>query len=185
MKKLLALILCLAMIFALSACTIPAVNNPDGSDTVAGAAIKVGLDIVEALALTAISLAGAALASATKNKTYLQNISQAMEHVVTIAKITVGELKQSVVDKMKAESKDGKLSEEQIEELKRSLLQLTLQKLDDPTKNLIAAAGADICALIAGAGEDWVGALKVESGLLVSPEIDVLLPRNEAVKQLE
>lgn len=177
MKKLLILLLSLAMIFALCACTAPAVSNPDGSDTVAGTAIKAGLEIVEAAALAIISVAGAAWASKAKNKTYLQNINIAMEHVISIAKQTVGELKQTTVERMKANSDDGKLSPGQIAELKEALLTLTLQKLDEPTKDLLAAAGADICALITGAGEDWVGALKVEDGIIIGQELTVPLPR--------
>lgn len=177
MKKILALFLTLAMIFALCACTAPAVSNPDGSDTVAGTAIKAGLDIVEALALAIISVAGAAWASKAKNRTELQNINLAMQHVIMVAKQTVGELKQTTVDRMKADSDDGKLTPAQITELNHALLDLTLKKLDEPTKNLLAAAGADICALITGAGEDWVGALKVKNGLLIGSEISVPLPR--------
>lgn len=173
MKKILTVFLILSMIFALCACTAPAVSNSDGSDTLAGTALKVGLDIVEALALAAISIAGAAWTSMSKNKNYLQNINNAMVKVITMTKITVGELKQTIVDKLKENSVSGKLTSEQIEELKRLLLAKTLEKLDDPTKNLLSAAGADICALITGAGEDWVGALKVENGLLIGEEIKV------------
>lgn len=160
MKKILCLLMCLVMVFALCACAAPAVSNPDGSDTVTGVAIKTGLEVMEALALAIISVAGAAWASKAKNKAELQNISIAMEHVEAVAKQTVGELKQTIVDQMKEESPDGKLTPAQIEGLKSTLLSLTLKKLDDPTKELIASSGADICALISGAAEDWIATSK-------------------------
>ena len=176
MKKILCLLMCLVMVFALCACAAPAVSNPDGSDTVTGVAIKTGLEVMEALALSIISIAGAAWAAKAKNKTELQNISIAMEHVVAIAKQTVGELKQTVVDDMKAKSPDGKLTPAEIEALKQKLLTLTLEKLDNPSKDLIAAAGADICALITGAAEDvigtskWLNALPAVATLVTSGE---------------
>lgn len=173
MKKILAILLILSTIFTLCACTLPAVSNPDGSDTLAGTTLKTGLDIVEALALALISIAGAAWTTKSKNKTYLQNINIAMARVIEMTKITVGELKQTIVDELKGKSVDGKLTPEQIKELKCLLLAKTLEKLDDPTKDLLSAAGADICALITGAGEDWVGALKTENGLLIGEEIKV------------
>ena len=160
MKKILCLLMCLVMVFALCACAAPAVSNPDGSDTVTGVAIKTGLEVVEALALAIISVAGAAWASKAKNKAELQNISIAMERVVAIAKQTVGELKQTVVDDMKATSPDGKLTPAEIDGLKNTLITMTLEKLDSPTKDLIAASGADICALITGAAEDWIATSK-------------------------
>lgn len=168
MKKLLILILTLLMVLSLCACAAPAVSNPDGSDTVAGVAIKTGLEVVEALAVTVISIAGAAWAAKAKNKTELQNISLAVEHVIAISKQTVGELKQTVVDKMKEAAPDGKLTQEQINELKQTLLTVTLEKLDNPTKDLIAATGADICALITGAAEDWIGTSKWLNGIPIA-----------------
>ena len=162
MKKLLVLMLALMMVLALTACTMPAVSNPDGSDTVAGVAIKTGLDILESLVITVLGIAGTAWAAKSKDKAYMQNIRLAVDGVLDMARVTVGELKQTVVDKMKAESDDGKLSGEQIQELQAELLAKTLEKLDDPTKNLLAAAGADICAIIAGVGEDWVRKLNGE-----------------------
>jgi hypothetical protein len=161
MKKILYLFMALCMIFALCACTSPAMSNPDGSDTVAGAAVKTGLDVLEAALVTLLSVAGAALIAKMKQRTELQNISIATEHVIDIAKQTVGELKQTVVDGMKAASEDGKLTPDQIAELNQKLLELTLSKLDEPTKNLIAAVGMDLCALITGAAEDWIGKGKI------------------------
>ena len=178
MKKLLIVILTLAMIFALSACTVPAMSNPDGSDTVAGTAIKTGLNVVEAACVMLLSAAAATYAKAGKKNKYLQNISIAVENALKMARVTVGELKQTTVGKMK-ELNGGKLTPADIEELKSALLEKTLEKMNEPAKELLAAAGVDICALIAGVGEDWVGALKAEDGVLIGAELSVPLPRAE------
>ena len=160
MKKLIILVLALLMVLSLAGCTMPAVTNPDGTDTVAGVAFKTGLDVIEAACMMLLTVAGTAWASKNKDKAYLQNINIAFDNVFKMAKITVGELKQTVVDGMKAAADDGKLSDEQIQELQGELLAKTLEKLDAPTKDVLAAAGADICAIIAGVGEDWVRELK-------------------------
>lgn len=162
MKKILVLMLVLTMVLTLTACAVPAVSNPDGTDTVAGVAIKTGLDILETVVITILGIAGTAWAAKSKDKAYMQNIRLAVIGVLDMARVTVGELKQTVVDEMKAKSENGKLSGEQIQELQAELLAKTLEKLDVPTKNLLAAAGADICAIIAGVGEDWVRKLNGE-----------------------
>lgn len=173
MKKILILILTLLMVFVLSACTMPAVTNPDGTDTVAGVAIKTGLEVIEAACMMLLTVAGTAWAAKNKDKAYLQNINIAFDNVFKMAKITVGELKQTVVDGMKAAADDGKLSDEQIQELQGELLAKTLEKLDAPTKDVLAAAGADICAIIAGVGEDWVRELKGPEGILLDQLLEV------------
>lgn len=173
MKKLIILVLALLMVLSLAGCTMPAVTNPDGTDTVAGVAIKTGLDVIEAACVMLLTVAGTAWAAKNKDKAYLQNINIAFDNVFKMAKITVGELKQTVVDGMKAAADDGKLSDEQIQELQGELLAKTLEKLDTPTKDVLAAAGADICAIIAGVGEDWVRELKGPEGILLDQLLEV------------
>ncbi len=173
MKKLIILVLALLMVLSLAGCTMPAVTNPDGTDTVAGVAIKTGLDVIEAACVMLLTVAGTAWAAKNKDKAYLQNINIAFDNVFKMAKITVGELKQTVVDGMKAAADDGKLSDEQIQELQGELLAKTLEKLDAPTKDVLAAAGADICAIIAGVGEDWVRELKGPEGILLDQLLEV------------
>ena len=89
----------------------------------------------------------------------LENLRIATEALIDATRVTVGELQQTVVEAMKIES-GGKLTEEQIQELKYMVKLKTLQKLDEPTKQLLEAAGKDIGTLIAGAAEDWVLMLK-------------------------
>ena len=163
MKKLIILVLALLMVLSLAGCTMPAVTNPDGTDTVAGVAIMTGLKILEAAAVMLIGLAGASWAKKNGENTDLQNINIAVNHVVQMAQQTAGELNQTTVEHMKAATEDGKLTPFNVKELNRMLLELTLAKMAEPTKKLLTAAGVDICKLIMGAGEDWVRELKKES----------------------
>jgi hypothetical protein len=177
MKKLLStillLLLVLAMIFTLAACTAPAVVTADGGDTVAGAAIKVALNVIEALALSAVSIFGAWWAAKAKNKTELQNINIAMRNVETVVRQTVGELKQTVVDSMKDAADNGKLTESQVDDLKRRLLTMTLGKLDSPTVNLLEAAGMDLCAFITGAAESWIAEQKEAQNAFILDGVEI------------
>ena len=79
-----------------------------------------------------------------------------------MAIITVGELQQTIVDDLKANAADGKLTKEEIAMLGEKLVEKTLEKMSQPVYNLLNAAGTDIIALIKGAGEDWINSLKNE-----------------------
>jgi len=177
MKKVLStillLLLALAMIFSLCACTAPAVITEDGGDTVAGAAIKVALNVIEALALSAVSIFGAWWAAKAKNKTELQNINIAMRNVETVVRQTVGELKQTVVDGMKEAADNGKLTDRQVDDLKQRLLTMTLGKLDSPTVNLLEAAGMDLCAFITGAAESWIAEQKEAQNAFILDGVEI------------
>lgn len=80
----------------------------------------------------------------------MQNTNIALEILFDITRQTVGELQQLFVKGWK-EAGGGKLSEEQIEMLRQELFVLVKKKLDQPTQDLLTAAGADINALISGA----------------------------------
>ena len=90
----------------------------------------------------------------------LKGISNANDEVIKMAIITVGELQQTIVDDLKANAADGKLTKEEIAMLGEKLVEKTLEKMSQPVYNLLNAAGTDIIALIKGAGEDWINSLK-------------------------
>lgn len=173
MKKILTLILALTMVFSLTACTMPAMTNPDGTDTIAGVAIKNGLNILEAACVTALTIAAAVWAKKGGEQKNFQNIILAVSSVLEMARLTVGELKQDMVDQLKEISATGKLTPEQVKEINAELLARTLKKLSEPTKHLLDAVGIDICALIMGAGEDWVRELKVQNGIALDQLLEV------------
>ena len=90
----------------------------------------------------------------------LEGISIATDEVIKMATITVGELQETIVNDLKANAADGKLTKEEIVMLGEKLVEKTLEKMSQPVYNLLNAAGTDIIALIKGAGEDWINSLK-------------------------
>lgn len=116
--------------------------------------------IVAALLMMLISVGGAYLTSLIAKHEKLKAISEATQQVIDAAIQTTGELQQTVVGDLKASSADGKLSKEEIDTLYHDVVVLTLDKLSVPTINLLNAVGADIEAIIHGATEDWINAMK-------------------------
>lgn len=90
----------------------------------------------------------------------LEGISVATDEVIKMAIITIGELQQTIVNDLKANAADGKLTEDEIVMLGEELVKKTLEKMAQPVYNLLNATGTDIIALIKGAGEDWINSLK-------------------------
>ena len=86
--------------------------------------------------------------------------NEAVANVIDTAMLTAAELQQTAVEALKASTEDGKLSNDDIEWLNQQLLAQTKEKLSVNVYDLINAAGADIEALILGAGEAWVQRLK-------------------------
>ena len=116
--------------------------------------------IVAAFLMMLISVGGAYLTSLIARNEKLKSIGTATQQVIDAAIQTTGELQQTVVNDLKAASADGKLSEEEINTLYHDVVVLTLDKLSVPTINLLNAVGADIEAIIHGATEDWINAMK-------------------------
>lgn len=119
-----------------------------------------GMEIAATLLITLIGVLGAWLTMKIGKSTQLQNINAAQKEVIRAAKMTVGELQQTVVDGLKASRTDGKLTREEIGDLGRQLVDMTVQKLSLPTFDLLKAASVDIEAMITGAGESWINKLK-------------------------
>lgn len=124
------------------------------------AIIEIVVQVIGALAVTAITLAGAWLTSVIGKKTQLMNINLAKDEVISAAVITVGELQQTTVEHLKAASADGKLTQEEITALGKALVEGTINKLSEPAHKLLQAAGVDLLDLIHGAAEDWLNTVK-------------------------
>lgn len=116
--------------------------------------------IVAALLMMLISVGGAYLTSLIARNEKLKSIGMATQQIVDAALQTAGELQQTMVNDLKEASVDGKLSKEDIEILGRDVVELTLLKLTQPTKDLINGAGGDIEAIIHGATEAWLEEIK-------------------------
>ena len=118
------------------------------------------VQIVATLLITLIGVLGAWLTAKLAKKTELTNINAATNEVVSAAQLTVLELQQTVVDGWKAASADGKLSQEEIAELGKMLIEKTMEKMSDSAKSLLTSAGVDITAIITGAGEAMIQNMK-------------------------
>lgn len=121
------------------------------------------INILSELAIMLIGVGGAWLTMQLAKHKGIETINAAQQEVITMAQITVGELAQTVVEKLKAGHEDGKLDKSEITDLGLDLIALTKAKLANPTIKLLEAAGVDITALIRGAGEDWINGLKKEA----------------------
>ena len=121
--------------------------------------IETVMDVLAELAIMLIGVGGTWLTIQMGKNKHLQSINAAQQEVIAMAQITVGELKQTIVDGLKARHEDGKLTQGEIQTLGLELVSLTLEKLSQPTVNLLQAAGVDVKELIRGAGEDWINSL--------------------------
>lgn len=122
--------------------------------------IETAVQIVATLLITLIGVLGAWLTAKIAKKTELTNIGVATNEVIGAAQLTVLELQQTVVEGWKAASADGKLSQDEIAELGKLLVQKTMEKMSDSAKNLLTSAGVDITAIITGAGEAMIQNMK-------------------------
>ena len=118
--------------------------------------IQYGVEILAAVVLALIGTIGAWLASILAKKMELANIASAQKEVTTAAQATVLELKQTVVDDLKAAATDNKLTKEEVAELGVKLLAMTLSKLSASALKLLESAKVDITALIKSAGESFI-----------------------------
>lgn len=116
--------------------------------------------IVAALLMMLISVGGAYLTALIARNEKLKGIELATQQIIDAALQTAGELQQTMVNDLKEASADGKLSKEDIATLGRDVVELTLLKLTQPTKDLINGAGGDIEAIIHGATEAWLEEIK-------------------------
>lgn len=122
--------------------------------------IETVVSIAANLAVTLIGIFGAwALSRIAKNQ-QLVNINTAVDGLTNAAEQTVWELQQTVVDDLKEASGDGKLTQEEIEDLGKKLLEGTIAKMSDSAIDLLKAANVDINAIITGAGEAMIAKMK-------------------------
>lgn len=122
--------------------------------------IETAVQILACLLVTMIGVLGAWLTAKIGKKAELTNISIATNEVINAAQLTILELQQTVVDKWKAASADGKLTEDEVKELGVMLIQKTMEKMSASANNLLTSAGVDIAAIIKGAGEAMIQSMK-------------------------
>ena len=159
MKKKLILVLIALLMLAL-----PAVALADTGGTIntsiADILIENAVNIAAAFFIALIGVFGAWLTAKLGKSTELDTVNRAQQELIKLAQITVGELKQTVVDGMKAAHKDGKLSKEEIAQLGHLLFEKTTAKLSASAMDVLTAAQVDISALITGTAEHLIGQMK-------------------------
>ena len=161
MKKKLILVLIALLVLALP---IVALADTGGSvdTTIAGILIENAVNIAAAFFIALIGVFGAWLTAKLGKVTQLDTVNRAQQELIKLAQITVGELKQTVVDGMKAASKDGKLTKEEIAQLGQLLFEKTTAKLSASAMDVLTVAQVDISALITGTAEQLIGRMNAD-----------------------
>ena len=128
-------------------------------DTILNTIIQYVAEILGLAIATAIGILGTWILNKIRQNKNLTNISAATEQVITATQETVRRLQQTLVESYK-EAQGGKLTPEQILELKQKTLDITLQQLGAPTLNLLAAAKIDVANIITNAAEAFINEMK-------------------------
>ncbi|MEA4939163.1 MAG: hypothetical protein VB091_06220 [Christensenella sp.] len=159
MKKKLVLVLIALILLALPAVAL-ADSGGTADATVTDILIENAVNIAAAFFIALIGVLGAWLTVKLGKATQLDNVNHAQQELIKLAQITVGELKQTVVDGMKAAHKDGKLTKEEITQLGQLLYEKTTAKLSASAMDVLTAAQVDISALLTGIAEQLIGKMK-------------------------
>ena len=159
MKKKLILVLVAFLMLAIPAAAL-ADTGGSVDATVANILIENAVNIAAAFFIALIGVFGAWLTAKLGKATQLDTVNRAQQELIKLAQITVGELKQTVVDGMKAAHKDGKLTKEEIAQLGQLLYDKTTAKLSASAMDVLTASQVDISALITGTAEHLIGQMK-------------------------
>ena len=122
--------------------------------------IETAVSVVANLAVTLIGVLGAWLLMQISKSQKLSTINTAVGELTGAAEQTVLELQQTVVDDLKAASKDGKLTKDEIEMLGKKLIEGALSKMSASAMDVLKAANVDVNAIITGAGEALIAQMK-------------------------
>ena len=159
MKKKLILVLVAFLMLAIPAAAL-ADTGGSVDATVANILIENAVNIAAAFFIALIGVFGAWLTAKLGKATQLDTVNHAQQELIKLAQITVGELKQTVVDGMKAAHKDGKLTQEEITQLGQLLYEKTMAKLSASAMDVLTAAQVDVSALITGTAEQLIAGMK-------------------------
>ena len=122
--------------------------------------IETAVSVLSNLAVTLIAVLGAWLVAQIGKSQQLKTINAAVGELTNAAETTVMELQQTVVDGLKEASADGKLTQDEIKNLGKLLLEGTLAKMSDYGIGVLKAANVDINAIVTGAGEALIAKIK-------------------------
>ena len=156
MKKKLILVLIALVLLALPAIALADTGGTNATDIL----IENAVEIAAAFFVALIGVFGAWLTAKLGKATQLDTVNHAQQELIKLAQITVGELKQTVVDGMKAAHKDGKLTKAEIGQLGQLLYEKTTAKLSASAMDVLTAAQVDVSALITGTAEQLIAGMK-------------------------
>lgn len=122
--------------------------------------IETVVSVIANLAITLIGVLGAWLVMQISRSQQLATINTAVGELTNAAEQTVLELQQTVVEGLKAAHADGKLTQGEIADLGRLLLDGAVAKMSDSAMNVLKAANVDINAIVTGAGEAMIARMK-------------------------
>ena len=118
--------------------------------------LKVGAEIIIML----IGAIATAVLARLSKQTKLTNINMATVELMSHTETTVMELEQTYVNRWKAASEDGKLTDGEKQQLHALLLDGTKAKLSEASYKILSAAGTDLTNLILGAGESVLARIR-------------------------
>ena len=156
MRKKLTMLLVALILLALPTVALADTGGTNATDIL----IENTVNIAAAFFIALIGVFGAWLTAKLGKATQLDTVNRAQQELIKLAQITVGELKQTVVDGMKAANKDGKLTKDEITQLGQLLFDKTTAKLSASAMDVLTAAQVDISALITGTAEHLIGQMK-------------------------
>lgn len=136
------------------------------------ALIEVGTQVLFEALMLVIGVAFAFIGKWLAKHERLKTVAAAMEEVQNLARETVGELEQTVVEGLKAATEDGKLSKTDIEYLGNQLVEKVAVKMSRPAEDTLRAAGVDVVALIHSAAEAYIAEIKRYEPLLSEEKKD-------------
>ena len=114
------------------------------------------VELTGSLLMMLIGLLGTWLSLKMAKQQELKALSAAVNQAIAMARLTVDELQQTVVDGIKAVRADGRLTKQEVSMLSMQLWEKTVEKMSAPAVELLEAAKVDLKALIQGAGEAWI-----------------------------
>ena len=122
------------------------------------------VEVTASLLMMLLGLLGTWLSLKMAKQQELKALSGAVNQAIAMARLTVDELQQTVVDGIKADRADGRLTKQEVSMLSRQLLDKTMEKMSAPAVELLEAAKVDLKALIQGAGEAWIREMQEREG---------------------
>lgn len=122
--------------------------------------IEVTVQVIGAIVMGVIGIMFAYIGKLIGQNKKLETISSAMNQLEGVVQNVVGELQQTMVEGLKEASVDGKLSNEDIFDLGRLLVQKAKEQLSDPASATLEAAGIDVVSMIHSMAEAYIERIK-------------------------